>query len=197
MNFLAHLFLSGDNREIQFGNFIADAVKGNDMDHYPEMIRKGIQLHREIDYFTDTHPVFRQSRKRLSPKYDKISGIIVDIYYDHYLAKNWSRYSSRDIKKYVAATYLNLVLKFDLLPPRSKRILPFMITQNWLVGYADFDALRRVFKGMSRRSAFLAKMEDAVDDLVEDYPLYEADFFEFFPEIILHSEHFTKQLMRH
>jgi acyl carrier protein phosphodiesterase len=195
MNFLAHLFLSGDDRELQFGNFIADAVKGNDMNDFPDLIRKGILLHREIDTFTDTHPVFRQSRKRLSSKYDKISGIIVDIYYDHYLARNWSEYSSRDIKKYVASAYLNLVLKFDLLPPRSKRILPFMITQNWLVGYADFDVLRKVFRGMSRRSGYLARMEYAVDDLVEDYQLFESDFREFFPEIVRHSDDFKKQLM--
>lgn len=195
MNFLAHLYLSGDNRELQFGNFIADAVKGSHMNGYPDMIRKGILLHREIDSFTDTHPVFRQSRRRLSVKYDKYSGVIVDLYYDHYLSKYWSDFSTSDIKKHVASAYLNLVLRFDLLPQRSKRILPFMITQNWLVGYADLDALKRVFKGMARRTNYLSGMENAVEDLENDYNLYEAEFREFFPEIIHHTEQHKKALI--
>ena len=194
MNFLAHLYLSGENRELQFGNFIADAVKGSHMNGYPDMIRKGILLHREIDSYTDTHPIFLQSRRRLSSKYNKISGVIVDIYYDHFLSKNWGDYSSQDIKKHVASAYLNLVLRFDLLPPRSKRILPFLITQNWLVGYADFEVLARVFKGMSRRASFLSGIEHAVDDLVADYSLYESEFRAFFPEIINHSDQYRKDL---
>ena len=188
MNFLAHLYLSGKNEDIMFGNFIADAVKGKSMNGYPPKIRDGILLHREIDHFTDHHPVFKESKKRLQPKYRKFSGVIVDIYYDHFLAKNWNDYSDVDLKIFVSRAYALLIKKFRLLPPRPKLLLPFMITQNWLVGYRNFHSLQRVFRGMSRRTSFDSGMENAVEDLKLDYAAYEQEFKLFFPDIIKHFQ---------
>ena len=105
MNFLAHLFLSGENDDIIIGNFIADAVKGRYIEKYNEKIRYGIKLHREIDNYTDNHPVFKQSRKRLLHKYHKFSGVIVDMYYDHFLAVNWSDYSDENLEAFVSNAY--------------------------------------------------------------------------------------------
>jgi acyl carrier protein phosphodiesterase len=186
MNFLAHLYLSGKEEDVIVGNFIADAVKGNSLHHFPEGVERGIRLHREIDYYTDKHPVFGESRSRLAPKYNHFSGIIVDIYYDHFLSKNWNEYSDEDLKHVVARTYFLLVRKFHVLPSRSRRILPFMVTQNWLVGYRDPGMLQRVFNGMSRRTSRPSGMEHAVDDLLADYEQYEDEFRRFFPEIIQH-----------
>lgn len=195
MNFLAHLYLSGKNEDVALGNFIADAVKGSHYKNYPENVAKGILLHREIDHYTDNHPVFRQSKSRLVPKYGIFSGIIVDIYYDHYLAKNWKDFSDEKLNDFVARSYFLLVRKFHLLPARSKRILPFLVSQNWLAGYADFESLRKVFNGMSRRTNNLSGMENAVDDLKSDYAFFEKEFREFFPEIISHSDDFRRNLM--
>ncbi len=192
MNFLAHLYLSGNNEEVIFGTFIADAVKGNQMNGYPEGIRSGIRLHREIDSYTDSHPVVKQSKSRLSPKYRMFSGVIVDLFYDHFLSKYWQEYSHKDLQEFVSKTYQLLINSYDLLPPRPKRILPFMVSQNWLVGYADLEILKRVFAGMSRRTKFNSGMEDAVKDLELDYALYESEFREFFPHIIRHVEDFRK-----
>jgi len=185
MNFLAHAYLSGDDKLIKIGNFIADAVKGNSYTRFPEGVQDGIMLHRFIDDYTDNHEVFRSSKKRLQAKYDKFSGVIVDIYYDHFLAKNWGQYSDVALKDFVSEAYGMLIDHFFLLPARSKRILPFMVSQNWLVGYANFKELDRVFKGMSNRVKRLnSGMEDAVTDLQEQYELFYEDFSLFFPQLI-------------
>lgn len=186
MNFLAHLYLSPKEEEIIFGNFIADSVKGKVFETYSKRVQHGILLHREIDRYTDQHEVFKQSKKRLSPKYRMYSGVIVDIFYDHFLAKNWNDYSDKELKLFVSQTYLMLVNRFKILPPRSKRILPFMIAQNWLVNYSKLDDLRKVFRGMSRRTSNSGGMLNAVDDLEEHYESFENEFKLFFPDIIKH-----------
>lgn len=195
MNFLAHLYLSGKDENIILGNFISDAVKGSNYKNYPEDVAKGILLHREIDHFTDNHLVFRRSKGRLVPKYGIYSGIIVDIFYDHFLARNWSDYSDENLREVLAAAYFILIRKYHLLPPRSKRILPFMIAQNWLVGYAQFESLEKVFGGMSRRTNLKSGMEHSVEDLKADYQGFEDDFREFFPQIITHIDRVRSNLI--
>ncbi len=191
MNFLAHLYLSPDNEDILLGNFIADAVKGKKFDNYKQDVKNGIILHRKIDKYTDTHPVFKKSSKRLNGKYRKYSGVIVDIFYDHFLAANWHNYSDVKIEEFVSKAYGILIKNILILPKKSKRILPFMITQNWLVNYANFKGLQRVFNGMSRRTPFNSGMENAVNDLKKDYELYEKEFSEFFPEIIEYVKNYN------
>ena len=194
MNFLAHIFLSGDREEVIFGNFIADEIKGSNFQLFKPGVIQGIRLHREIDHYTDHHPLFRQSKARLVPKYRIYSGIIVDIYYDHFLARNWREYSNESLAEYTHRAYGILIRRYPLLPGRSKRILPFMIAQNWLVGYSRLPDLRRVFQGMSRRTGNSTGMEHAVDDLEADYALYEAEFRAFFPQLAAHAGNYRSLL---
>jgi acyl carrier protein phosphodiesterase len=194
MNFLAHLYLSGKEEDVIVGNFVADAIKGNALHNFPEGMERGIRLHREIDNYTDQHPLFRASRSRLSPKYRMFAGVIVDLYYDHFLAKYWAEYSDEDLKHLVSRTYFLLIRRFHLLPARSRRILPFMITQNWLVGYRDLNSLQIVFNGMSRRTSQPSGMENAIGDLKAGYALYENEFRTFFPEIIKHIDVYRSNL---
>lgn len=194
MNFLAHLYLSGEEEDVIVGNFVADAIKGNSLERFPEGMERGIRLHREIDFYTDQHPVFRSSKSRLSPTYGLFSGIIVDLYYDHFLAKLWEEYSDEDLKEKVSRTYFLLIRRFHLLPHRSRRILPYMITQNWLVNYRDFSSMQKVFNGMSRRTSRPSGMENAIGDLKNDYSSYETEFRTFFPEIIQHINKFRSNL---
>jgi acyl carrier protein phosphodiesterase len=194
MNFLAHLYLSGKEEDVIVGNFVADAVKGNSLHNFPEGMERGIRLHREIDHFTDQHQVFRASKSRLSANYRMYSGVIVDLYYDHFLAKFWSDFSDENLQELVARTYFLLIRRFHLLPPRSRRILPFMITHNWLVNYRDLNVLQKVFNGMSRRTSHPSGMENAITDLKADYGLYESEFRAFFPEIIRHIDKYRSNL---
>jgi len=199
MNFLAHLYLAGESEPIKIGNFIADAVKGKAIYDYSEQIQAGIRLHREIDSYTDNHPIFKRSKKRLQPTYRMFSGVIVDLFYDHFLAKLWNDYSDQELASFVRDAYTMLIKNYGLLPPRAKRLLPFMIAQNWLGGYKNLRSLQRVFNGMARRTTFNSGMENAIADLKQNYQDYEQEFQEFFPEIIEHvkiyrTEHILKSV---
>ena len=196
MNFLAHAFLSGDDDNVLIGNFIADAVKGNNIDKFSEDIHKGILLHREIDKYTDHHPVFIQSRNRIEEEYGRYSGVVIDIYYDHFLAKNWEQYSNTDLSEFALKVYGLMLANYSILPPKSRRILPFMIIHNWLVGYSRFKDLQWVFNGMSRRSKkYNSGMEKAVESLKNDYENFENDFQKFFPEMIEAAVGFRAKLL--
>lgn len=186
MNFLAHLYLSGDDEGLRIGNFIADSVKGKAYLNYPEAIQKGIILHRRIDLFTDSHPTVIQSCKRLWDKYRHYSPVIIDIFYDHYLAARWQHYSGTELAHYVETNYQLMENNFELLPEKIKDMLPYMRKHNWLLNYAKVEGIRQTLTGMSRRTPFESGMETAVDSLVEHYGLFEAEFISFFAEIQLH-----------
>ncbi len=183
MNFLAHLFLSGENEEIITGNFIADHVKGNEIQKFSDPIKNGIYLHRKIDNFTDTHPLFLQSKTRLTDKYRKYSGVIVDMFYDHFLSANWNDYSAEPLEDYTSRMFAVIVKQYALLPEKTKRIIHFMSKENWLAGYGRIDGLARALSGMARRTPFDSGMENAVVDLQRDYGLYEQEFRGFFPQV--------------
>jgi acyl carrier protein phosphodiesterase len=183
MNFLAHVYLSGDSREIIIGNFIADAVKGSHYLNYSEGIIKGILLHRKIDEFTDCHPLVSESKKRLRPKYGKYSGVIVDIFYDHFLASDWSIYSSVPLPLFAVSIYRLMTDNISSMPPKVHRFLPYMISGNWLANYANLEGIHSTLKGMSRRTKFESGMERSIEDLKQDYLSYQQEFREFFPEL--------------
>ena len=184
MNFLAHIYLSGDNELITIGNFVADGVRGNKYKLYPVEIQAGIKLHREIDTFTDAHPIFRQSTKKLHKGYGHYSGVIVDIFYDHFLAKNWKLYSDTLLKDYIDDFYKSLNRNIILLPERFKILTPVMIEGNWLLSYATTDGIQLVLNGMNRRTKGRSKMNEATKELKENYKAFEEDFTQFFKELI-------------
>ena len=149
MNYLAHIYLSGDNELITIGNFMADGIKGKKYKKYPKDIQIGILLHREIDTFTDAHKTVRKSTKRLHEKYSHYSGVIVDILYDHFLAKNWNTYSDIPLETYCETFYDSLKENFDILPERVQRLMHYMIADNWLVSYASIGGIQKVLEGMN------------------------------------------------
>jgi len=193
MNFLAHLFLSNENPEIMTGNFIGDFVKGKNLEErFGKEIAKGILLHREIDWFTDRHIVVKQSKDRLRLKYRHYSGVIVDIFYDHFLAKNFNRYSEKLLPDYADECYNIIQQHGSILPDNVKQMLPYMINGNWLVNYAKVEGVHRALSGMARRAKFESKMEFASEDLKNHYADFEKEFFSFFPELI----NFTNDWMK-
>jgi acyl carrier protein phosphodiesterase len=124
--------LSGDSREILIGNFIGDYVKGKHIKGYPEEVKQGIMLHRMIDSFTDSHPITRSSKKIITDKFGLYAGIIVDIYYDHFLSANWSRYSNIPLREYIHDRYSMLDSGFSIFPAGVKTWFPYFIKSNWL-----------------------------------------------------------------
>ncbi|MDX1362979.1 acyl carrier protein phosphodiesterase [Arenibacter latericius] len=188
MNFLAHIFLSGDDDEITIGNFIADSIRGNNYTHLPEKVQKGITLHRAIDTFTDAHPTFRKSTKRLHPNYSHYSGVIVDVYYDHFLAKNWLDYSDTPLKIFTENFYSLLEKNYEILPPRTKRMMPFMIKDNWLFNYAKLEGISGVLRGLNQRTGNKSKMNLAIVDLKEHYTEFENEFSIFFEDLMVHTQ---------
>ena len=96
MNHLAHFVLSGNDADLAIGNFVADFITNRQLPHFTEGVQRGIWLHREIDAFTDAHPIVKQSTKRLHPFHHKYSPVIVDVYYDFLLAKNWDKFQTKD-----------------------------------------------------------------------------------------------------
>ena len=176
MNYLAHIFLSGGQPDIMIGNFIADSIKGSKYSTYPTEIQKGILLHRQIDTKTDAHPAFRQSTKRLHKNYGHYSGIIVDIFYDHFLAKNWADYSDIPLADYIQSFYKLLRDNFEILPANIQKMVPIMMEGNWLLIYADLEGIDRVLTGMNRRTKNRSGMDKAGQELKEFYTLFEVDF---------------------
>ena len=176
MNYLAHIFLSGGDPNIMIGNFIADSIKGSKYTTYPPEIQKGILLHRQIDTMTDAHHAFRQSTKRLHKNYGHYSGIIVDIFYDHFLAKNWLSYSDVPLEDYIQSFYTLLRDNFQILPDNIQKMVPIMIEGNWLLIYADLEGIDRVLAGMNQRTKNRSGMDSAGEELRAFYSLFEADF---------------------
>lgn len=194
MNFLAHIYLSFGDDEIAIGNFIADSIRGNKIDHLPDRIQKGVILHREIDTYTDSHSIPKISSKRLHKNYSHYSRVIVDIYYDHFLAKNWKSYSDTPLKVFVNDFYDLLENNYTILPNGVQRMMPYMISDNWLYNYSKMEGIDRVLNGMNRRTKNKSKMNFAILDLEEHYTDFEREFTDFFNELITFSKHKYKSL---
>ena len=187
MNFLAHIYLSGDNDLMKIGNFMADGIHGKNFDDFPMEIQKGIILHRAIDTFTDSHPIFRQSTKRLHPNHHHYSGIIVDIFYDHFLAKNWSNYSDETLANFTERFYQSLRDNYDALTPKTQKMVPYLIEQNWLMSYQTIEGIAIILEKMDNRMKRDSIMRFSVTELKTYYSEFEQEFATFFKELIIHS----------
>lgn len=183
MNFLAHIYLSGDNDLLKIGNFSADGIRGKRFTNYPDAMQAGIKLHRFIDSYTDSHPIFKQSTKRLHQAYHHYSSVIIDIFYDHFLAKNWNDYHVIPLDDYVAEFYETLIQHMDILPERFKKLVPYMIADNWLLSYAEIEGIQQVLNGMNRRTKGKSKMNEATKELKLHYDAFENEFKEFFQDL--------------
>lgn len=183
MNYLAHLYLSADHPELSIGNFIADHVKGREIERYTGYILEGIRLHRHIDAFTDAHPVVEESKKRLRTVFGKYASVIADVYFDHFLARDWSMYHHQSLHEFASSSYTLMNNNRHHLPERTIYMLSYMESQNWLVAYAEIEGIEKAFRGLSRRTRFSSGMEYAHQFLQENYQEFEEEFRRFFPEL--------------
>ena len=183
MNYLAHLYLSGNNHEIMIGNFIADHVKGKQIELFDEEIVKGIKLHRMIDEFTDTHKVVEQSKIRLRSEFGKYSPVIVDVFYDHYLAINWEQYHHEELSVYANNFYSLLNDNHHRLPLRTQQMIEYMIPQNCLMNYKTVAGINKTLTGMSKRTKFDSRMDEAAIYLDRYYADFDQEFNKYFEEL--------------
>ena len=183
MNFLAHIYLSGDDCQVQIGNFMADGIRGKDYMLYPEAVRRGILLHRAIDTFTDAHPLFRQGTKRLHDNYHHYSGVIMDVFYDHFLAANWSNYHDVSLRDFSENFYKCLEENDNLINSKTRNMLPIMKRENWLLSYASPEGIERILQQMDYRTKHKSEMGNAKTELLAHYNYFQQEFFEFFEEV--------------
>ncbi|KUM39941.1 acyl carrier protein phosphodiesterase [Pseudomonas sp. EpS/L25] len=181
MNYLAHLHLGGPGREDRLGSLYGDFVKGSP-DAWPTGIAAGIRLHRRIDVYTDDHPLVIQAKTRLPAARRRVAGLLVDVFFDHCLARHWHDYADQSLPSFTADCYRTL-LEEPALPPRLARIAPLMAQQDWLGSYTDFAVLERVVEGMARRLSRPELLAGAFAELAVAYDGLEEDFRRFYPQL--------------
>jgi acyl carrier protein phosphodiesterase len=166
------------------GNFIADHIKGNHYEGFSKEIQQGIFLHREIDTFTDAHQIVRKSKRRLHKRYRHYDGVIIDIFYDYFLAKNWADYSAIPLDVYTNSVYHLFDKKAPELPKKSQQFITYMIEYNILFNYQYKEGIAKVLNGMNRRTKGKSQMHLAIEDLNLLQTELEEDFTVFFKDLV-------------
>jgi len=184
MNYLAHAFLSEQNPLSIIGNVMGDFVKGRPSESYDGEILKWIIIHRRIDFFTDSHSIFRLSKRLISITRRRYSGIIIDIAFDHFLAKNWLRFSTEDLHGFIDRVYHTLRQHESVLPERLKNILPRLVGEDWLGSYRTLDGIDLTLNRISRRFKRDNMLHNSVEEIKSNYENLEYNFMWFFPKLI-------------
>ncbi|MBP7810333.1 MAG: DUF479 domain-containing protein [Bacteroidia bacterium] len=190
MNYLAHAFLSFNNEPITVGNFIADHIKLADAGHLPPEIKQGVLLHRRIDYFTDTHPLFIKSKRNFYDGFERYSGVLVDIYYDYLLAKNFDKFSDVKLEAFTKNIYSVLQNNTQHLPETSKGFLNYVLQNNTFYEYSKIEGIEMVLKHLSYRINHGVFLNESVPLFIQHEKSIELDFLEFFEDLIKDAKAF-------
>jgi len=184
LNYLAHIYLSGTDPRLQIGNFIGDFVKGNRLEAYPTHIRNGIVLHRKIDSYTDSHPVVRETIGLLRPTFGRYSGIIADMYFDYFLANNFSLYGRKSLNRFAFLFYFYTLIYYRHLPSKVKNFIFHFICTNRLSKYSKLDGLKGSLEIMANYKVPAIKPEETIAFLIANQVELEKMFHLFFPDLI-------------
>ena len=189
MNLLAHLHLADETAESRLGNLLGDFVRGRPDDRYPEVIWEGIMLHRKVDAFTDRHPHWKRSRSRLTPPRVRFAGIIVDVFYDHFLTRHWERFNGgKSLDSFVEECYRHLEESLHQTTEEIAGILRKMAREDWLRSYGEVAGVEVALNRISRRSLRMGPIHGSVEELVREYEAIESDFLAFYPELVRFAE---------
>lgn len=191
MNYLFHLYLADGTEESLLGNLMGDFVKGRLNRRYSETIRQGIELHRHIDSFAHRNASVRRSRLRLDPAYGHCRGIMVDVFYDHFLAKNWSRHATMPLSTFTSQVYRTLEKHRNTLPAGLQQIVPRMITHNWLESYRDIKTIGVVLERLASRLSRPTPLAQGLTELRRHYSDLEGDFSQFLPEAVACARNYS------
>ncbi len=190
MNWLAHVFLSEPNTQFQLGNLLADVVRGPERAAMSADFVRGAACHKAIDAFTDAHAVVKRSRSRIGKEHRRFSGVLIDVFYDYYLARDWARYSPIALNAYTAAFYASVQAHPIDLPPNAQTMLERIIRYDLLGSYARVDgverALRRISTYLESRWHKQFALDRGVRDMLAHDAELDADFHEFFPTLQAH-----------
>ncbi|MEI8059691.1 MAG: ACP phosphodiesterase [Ferruginibacter sp.] len=190
MNFLAHAYLSFNYPNIVVGNMISDFIKGKKQFDYPSAIQKGIQLHRAIDNFTDTHAATQELKFYFKPQYRLYAGAFADVIYDHFLANDKSTFATdNDLKLFAAGTYKILEDNVAILPEVFQQMLPYMVAQDWLYNYKTTGGIQKSFAGLAKRARYLPETDIAFNIFKSNYDALQHICLSFYPEIKKFTAH--------
>lgn len=184
MNYLAHARLSFDNAPVLAGNMISDFIKGKKQFDYPPAVQTGIQLHRAIDAFTDSHAATLEMREYFRPHYRLYAGAFCDVVYDHFLANDPAEFATEAALQHFATGVYNSLENYDaLLPEMFKKMLPWMKAQNWLFNYRSRWGTEKSFGGLVRRATYLNDATAAFSIFNEHYAAMQLLYNRFYPEV--------------
>jgi acyl carrier protein phosphodiesterase len=195
MNYLAHLFLSEGTPESLIGNLLGDFVKGSAVNLYPQEIRNGIDLHRKVDRYTDCHAIVRSSTSLVCADRCRFAGVLVDVFYDRFLAKNWLEYSEIPLRDFSHNAYKVLQDNRDILPESFQRMMPHIIARDLLGSYQEISGIDNALKRISARIKWTNNLADGIEDLTVNYQQLESDFRAFFPDLI-NCSHLQKSISK-
>lgn len=185
MNYLAHAFLSNNDKDLLIGNFIADHLRGNHFEGYPPEIIEGIRLHRRIDTFTDAHPLFKSAKRVFYNGFEKYSGVLVDIYFDHVLAKHFNSYSSIPLFEFSKIVYEVYSDNKDILPEHSNRFLEYVLKNNIYHAYGNIEGIEQVLFHLSHRLNHKVQLDQSVELFKKNESLMEEYFTSFFKDAMI------------
>ena len=187
MNYLAHLLLADDTDASRVGNLLGDFTRGSLEDLakiYPEELVRGIKMHRAVDSYTDSHAVFKECKLLLAPERRRFAGVIVDIFFDHYLCQQWGDYCSVTLDDFCAQVYSDFETHPEWLAGRLKDAFPLMRKQNWLMAYASVEGIELTLQRVAQRSPRVVGIADGIKDFKENYSEFELKFNSFMPDLV-------------
>jgi acyl carrier protein phosphodiesterase len=190
MNYLAHIFLSNKDPKIMMGNFLGDLIKNREYKALPEELKRGVELHRKIDSYTDNHHIVEKGVKIIQPYHGKYAPVVVDIYYDYLLFKNWDKYTDDSIQDFANWAYQVIEEHIDYVPERNQGKVTMMAKHNWLLSYGQLDELHQTFLRVKKRARYDSHFETATQHLQENYEVLNSDFNDFFPDLLQMTQDF-------
>ncbi|MPR36400.1 acyl carrier protein phosphodiesterase [Salmonirosea aquatica] len=200
MNFLAHLALSGNNEDILMGNFTGDFIKGKltplRTASWSAEYRVGVELHRFIDSYTDTHPTVLRAKRTLAFAHSKVAGVALDIFFDYFLANHFSRFYPQALDEYANKAYAIILRNKTLIPIAMLPMAEAMIRHDWLTNYQTIPGIKRSFDGLARRFAFMSAIHGAEDELLRNETLYEKAFIEFYPDLKTVADEYIRNALQ-
>jgi acyl carrier protein phosphodiesterase len=192
VNFLAHLYLAGENEDQVVGQVLADFLERGWQELVSPGVLRGIRLHQQTDLYTDQHALFRRSRERLPPHLRRYAGIVVDIFYDHLLATHWEQFHHTPLEEFAQSRYRILEARTEEMTGRMRAVLPIFIERDWLTSCRSKEGIERALIGISRRLKRVNPIAEAGAVLWADREGFEQDFLSFFPDLTAHISRLAK-----